>query len=1101
MVKQWNQNKQDWPEWSPGQWPKRRPAAKAKGDNHHKGEAAVAIRPYDADGGSSTSAPSSSDGSQQAGMQEFFKEFMAMSKELGQPLPERLRKLVPNTDGEELKEQQKRLNRLRTLRNRIEGKEKAIKQDEIQWEKWLKDIKESIVSQRQKHEEAQTRLAEELTQLRKEEEDLKNNREEEKEDFEVDEEMDPEAMVDGLLAKEDQQKIREKHTKAEDALEVMQKNMEAQYQQRMMQERAQMSLEFQRMLQQALATQHAAQKPPEYVDLEVQDAAMGTGQKADAMGTATVEAQAAAVAERFSGMTKEETAKRALIPFGVARRDRMTRQPQSTSPYGRKAQEQDEEKDKEKNKEQTIQEMMKSAVEQTTEATQQGQVPDPSRAPDTGQSWAHTRLRRLDLISFGEVQELSGWRLLWACAWLCWGFWSGGFWCFHMAGFPLQKLVDFLASESARGDIECRGNPEVTASVGWDWRRCGSPFFFCSMIFIFVMLWRQICFTLRGLRRTTRSVPWTMSLPLCRSRVPSEDQVNFHENLHIYMRIWSSIISYNGSVWIRMSGEVVATNFDVQQNTFLKRLLLPAGMDGVNLHRRSTDIPRWQEKKDVVLDIQTRLTIPGRPAQIQLSAGVLRIKRRITRAYLVDQLQGQYAGELEYIFFKGRIWSEDSTTEITVSHCDTFTILSRREIVSSLDDLPLRTTGEDPSTCLDDEADGRGDDQSRSGVLEEPEEIESSHSLSDDSFSWQNFGLCTFMVGTPEGVRRYDALFRFDLPDETIFEMLSLFLRSDIDVEELLQSQGLAVDKQRIFIVIMEAPSGAKLSLQRRLRGYEAETFKILRFRGKVTFDTYSAHFIEEAPLEVHLGMSTWTTASYRNLHAGSLVTVMLPDPQGGAYSFLPSERAEPSGFSLLQLAARKMNTGTVVAQQASGNAEEATRDLCKAGTVHERRKNYTAEIFDRLPPPGNPKACEERLSLQPERSSAARAIDEAQSRPGSPELHEISDDEVEELRHAQHPKRCAEVLYPADLGATMALIAPWCQCPLQLHLPNDCTFSPISLQFVYRCVAGWRSRIKSVHIYTDGSKGFHDDRTYAGFAFTVFGFDPEEKPNHFFLG
>lgn len=514
-----------------------------------------------------------------------------------------------------------------------------------------------------------------------------------------------------------------------------------------------------------------------------------------------------------------------------------------------------------------------------------------------------------------------------------------------------------------------------------------------------------------------------------------------------------------------------------------------------------TDIPRWQEKKDVALDIQTRWTIPGRPAQIQLSAGVLRIKRRITRAYLVEQLQGQYAGELEYIFFKGRIWSEDSTTEITVSHCDTFTILSRREIVPSPDDLLPRSTGEDTATCLDDEAAGRGDEPSRSGALEEQEELESSHSLSDDSFSWQNFGLCTFMVGTPEGVRRYDALFRFDLPDETIFEMLSLFLRSDIDVEELLQSQGLAVDKQRIFIVIMEAPSGAKLSLQRRLRGYESETFKILRFRGKVTFDTYSAHFIEESPLEVHLGMSTWTTASYRNLHAGSLVTVMLPDPQGGAYSFLPSERAESSGFSLLQLAARRMNTGTAVAQQASGNAEEATRDLCKARTVHERRRNFNAEIFDRLPPPGNPKACEERLSLQPERSSAARVIDEAQSRPGSPELHEILDDKVEEFRHVQHPKRCAEVLYPADLGATMALIAPWCQCPLQLHLPNDCTFSPISLQFVYRCVAGWRSRIKSVHIYTDGSKGFHDDRTYAGFAFTVFGFDPEEKPNHFFLG
>ena len=270
-----------------------------------------------------------------------------------------------------------------------------------------------------------------------------------------------------------------------------------------------------------------------------------------------------------------------------------------------------------------------------------------------------------------------------------------------------------------------------------------------------------------------------------------------------------------------------------------------------------TDIPRWQEKKDVVLDIQTRLTTPGRPAQVQLSSGVLRIKRRITRAYLVEQLRGQFAGELEYIFFKGRIWPEDSSTEITVSHCDTFTILRRRELDPPSDDLPLSPTGDDTGACLDDEDVGRNHEQSRSGAPETREDQESLPSLSDDSFSWQHYGLCTFMVGTPEGVRRYDALFRFDLPDETIFEMLSLFLRSDIDVEELSQSQGLAVDKQRIFI--MDAPSGAQLSLQRRLREYESETFKILRFRGKVTFDTYSANFIGEPPLDVHLGMSPWT--------------------------------------------------------------------------------------------------------------------------------------------------------------------------------------------------------------------------------------------------
>ena len=551
-----------------------------------------------------------------------------------------------------------------------------------------------------------------------------------------------------------------------------------------------------------------------------------------------------------------------------------------------------------------------------------------------------------------------------------------------------------------------------------------------------------------------------------------------------------------------------------------------------------TDIPRWHEKKDVILDIQTRFTTPGRPAQVQLSAGVLRIKRRLTRAYLAEQLRGQFAGELEYIFFNGRIWPEDSSTEIAVSHCDTFTILSRRELVPPSDDLLLRSTGDDTMACLDDEDVGRDHEQSRSGVQETREDQDSLPSLSDDSFSWQDFGLCTFMVGTPEGVRRYDALFRFDLPDETIFEMLSLFLRSDIDVEELLQSQGLAVDKQRIFIVIMEAPSGAQLSLQRRLRGYESETFKILRFRGKVTFDTYSAHFIEESPLEVHLGMSPWTTASYRNLHAGSLVTVMLPDPQGGAYSFLPSESSEPARVSLLQLAVSRSTTGTVVAQQASGNAEEATRDLRTAGTVHEKRQNCTSEIFDRLPPPGNPSPGDS-------------------SRPGPLDLYEILDDEGEEVRQVQNPERCTEdeppdnlkndgrcrslhaewishdgtldeaqfcpgsldtavvldedgsregeraytVGFPHDINDTLRLLIPWKHCPLTLELPSDFQAPPVALQFLYRCVAGWSERIQTIHIYTDGSSKSCDGESHAGFAFSVFGYDERRSPRHFFLG
>ena len=251
----------------------------------------------------------------------------------------------------------------------------------------------------------------------------------------------------------------------------------------------------------------------------------------------------------------------------------------------------------------------------------------------------------------------------------------------------------------------------------------------------------------------------------------------------------------------------------------------------------------------------------------------------------------------------------------------------------------------------------------------------------------------------------------------------------------------------------------------------------------------------------------------------------------------MPSERSEPSGVSLLQLAVLRATTGTVVAQQAVGNAEEATRDLRKAGTVHEKRQNCTAEIFDRLPPPGNP------------------------SRTGPPDLHEILDDEVAEVRQVQNPERCTEdpyrddppanlehdgrcrslhaewisrdgtlgeaqlcpgsldtvvvldedgssegereyiVGFPNDINDTLRLLIPWKNCPLTLELPTDFQAPPVALQFLYRCVAGWSERIQTIHIYTDGSCKLCDGESQAGFAFSVFGYDERKSPRHFFLG
>ena len=177
MYRRKNQD-QEWPAWSPGQWPKKQKSGKGGGKDGGKkaAESAPVVRAYDSDGSSTMYSRSSAAGSTQldAGVQDFFKEFMEAAKSIGQPIPEKLKSMMPNTDREEIKSQQRRLNKLRSLRNRIEAKERSLKQDETQWDAWLKEIKESIHAQKKKHEEAQERMELELQNLRKEEEDLKN---------------------------------------------------------------------------------------------------------------------------------------------------------------------------------------------------------------------------------------------------------------------------------------------------------------------------------------------------------------------------------------------------------------------------------------------------------------------------------------------------------------------------------------------------------------------------------------------------------------------------------------------------------------------------------------------------------------------------------------------------------------------------------------------------------------------------------------------------------------------------------------------------------------------------------------------------------------
>eukprot|EP00434_Breviolum_minutum_P024648 symbB.v1.2.021768.t1/scaffold1821.1/size219240/7 len=278
MYRRKNQD-QEWPAWSPGQWPKKQKSGKGGGKDGGKKavESAPVVRAYDSDGSSTMSSRSSAAGSTQL--------------DAG---------------------------------------------DEIQWDAWLKEIKESIHTQKKKHEEAQERMELELHNLRKEEEDLKNGVEDNEEQMEEEEDLEQqlEQLMDGKQSKKQMD---------QKALQAMKKEMEAEYQIRMAKEREMMQHEFQKMLHHTLAL-HATTSgtpTPTVVDLESADTKMEGQQDVPTSGQTMTSA----------------AAKAALVPFGVARRAKGTT---VTSPYGRRKDQEDlptEQKDAE---EQRMEEILKN---------------------------------------------------------------------------------------------------------------------------------------------------------------------------------------------------------------------------------------------------------------------------------------------------------------------------------------------------------------------------------------------------------------------------------------------------------------------------------------------------------------------------------------------------------------------------------------------------------------------------------------------------------------------------------------------------------------------------------------------------------------------
>ena len=223
MYKNWGKQNQQWGGWSP-QMPKNVNRGRKEKDKGGKDANAVAV-PYDA---SSSPLPSSSEATSNEAA--FVKEFMEYMKVNKAEIPDQLRKLLPDTAREDIKAKQKKLNRHRTLINKLDAKRAAVEKDNEKWNCWLESIKTEITNQKTKHQETQKQLQKEIQELEEEERRLRQV-DPEAEEEEGPMNMDTEEMVDSLINEGDgTPKHLNKGDKHNVAVEMMQVQMERQFQ-------------------------------------------------------------------------------------------------------------------------------------------------------------------------------------------------------------------------------------------------------------------------------------------------------------------------------------------------------------------------------------------------------------------------------------------------------------------------------------------------------------------------------------------------------------------------------------------------------------------------------------------------------------------------------------------------------------------------------------------------------------------------------------------------------------------------------------------------------------------------------------------------------
>ena len=184
------------------------------------------------------------------GAQAFMNAFLKVVQESGGQVPEALQSFVPDQEREDLRKEQKLLNKIRNNRQKVQSKEKAIARDENQWKQWLEEVKATVSTQRQQHLDNQEKLKKELKDLMQEQERLRRIKEtdgmEISEGEKIAEAEDVEEYLEQMIhgtTKEDKHKKLTPTVVEEDTEQVMQKKVQE------MQEK--LSQEFQAKLHQA----------------------------------------------------------------------------------------------------------------------------------------------------------------------------------------------------------------------------------------------------------------------------------------------------------------------------------------------------------------------------------------------------------------------------------------------------------------------------------------------------------------------------------------------------------------------------------------------------------------------------------------------------------------------------------------------------------------------------------------------------------------------------------------------------------------------------------------------------------------------------------